>query len=155
MRLFSLFFALFIYHIGLTQSIDLSSENSIREFLSDKEIKVGEYGSIQFTYEKYNREFGTIDFKVLYQLSDRVIPLKANMMIHLDDFSFPNYVRAITLSDPNSYTPLNIHAPTIFQLFENGEIYYQDKTTMSMADYINSITSGKTFINSPTYKLCN
>lgn len=139
----------------MSQTIDLRSENSIREFLNDKEIKVGEYGIIRFTYDKYTREFGSLDFKVLYMLSDREIPLKANMMIYLDDFSFPNYVRAITLSDPNSYTPININAPTIFQLFENGEIYYQDKTTMSMADYINSITSGKTFINSPTYKLCN
>jgi hypothetical protein len=76
-------------------------------------------------------------------------------MIRLDDFSFPKYVRTITLSEANSYTTLNINAPTIFQLFENGEIYYQEKTSISMAEYINSITSGKAFINSPTYKLCN
>lgn len=155
MRVFFSIVTIVIWQSVLSQTIDLSSENSIREFLNDKEIKVGEYGTIQFTYEKYNREFGSIDFKVLYRFPDRAIPLKANIMIRLDDFSFPKYVRAITLSDPNSYTSININAPTIFQLFENGEIYYQDKTTISMIDYINSITSGKTSINSPTYKLCH
>lgn len=155
MRLFVSLFALAIFQSVLSQTIDLRSENSIREFLNDKEIKVGEYGIIRFTYDKYTREFGSLDFKVLYMLPDRTVPLKANIMIHLDEFSFPKYVRAITLSDPNSYTTLNINAPTIFQLFENGEIYYQEKTSISMAEYINSITSGKAFINSPTYKLCN
>jgi hypothetical protein len=155
MRVFFSIVIIVIWQSVLSQTIDLSSENSIREFLNDKEIKVGEYGTVQFTYEKYNREFGSIDFKVLYRLPDRAIPLKANIMIRLDDFSFPKYVRTITLSEANSYTTLNINAPTIFQFFENGEIYYQEKTSISMAEYINSITSGKAFINSPTYKLCN
>lgn len=141
--------------IGFSQTLDLTSETSIREFLNDKEIKVGEYGTIRFTYDKYNRDFGSIDFKILYQLTEKTIPLKANIFIHLDEFGFPKYVRSITLSYPNSNEFLNIGAPTFFQLFENGEIYYQDKTTMSMQDFINSITSGRAFVSTPIFKLCN
>jgi len=141
--------------VGFSQKLDLKSENSLREFLNEKEIKVGDYGSLVFYYDKFNRDMGSVDFKVSYKLPDRTLPLKANIMISLDEFSFPNYMRAITLSDPNSYKMLNIGAPLLFQIFENGAIYYQERTTMTMNDYINSITSGNSHILSPTYKLCN
>jgi hypothetical protein len=50
MRVFFSIVIIVIWQSVLSQTIDLSSENSIREFLNDKEIKVGEYGAVQFTY---------------------------------------------------------------------------------------------------------
>lgn len=155
MKLFAIilcsFFSVFVH----SQSLDLSSDQSVREYLNEKSFRVGEYGEITFVYEKYDREFGSLEFKVSYQTKEQTIPLKARVLLMLDDFSFPGYVRSVILSSQNLTSPLLINAPTIFQLFSNGELYYQDKSTLSMGEYIESITTGKTILKSPIYKLCH
>jgi|GEM_PF-2696245 len=155
MKALLILICLLVSTMAYSQVVNLTSDHSVREFLNEKEIKVGEYGTILFIYDKFEREFGSMDFKVQYQLKDRVIPLKANIIIDLNEFSFPTYVRSITLSDPNSYTSLKINAPINFMIFENGELYYQDKTIISMDEYLNSIVTGKPLISSPGFKRCN
>jgi hypothetical protein len=145
-----LFFQIFAF----SQKIDLTSDNAIREYLNEKVFKVGGYGSVQFFYDKYNRDYGTIDFKVFYQFSDKSIPLKASIYLKSDDFYIPNYFKSITITDVNPYNALNLGAPTLFQLFENGDLYYQEKTTISMEEWIAAISSGKTNVNIPLYKKC-
>ena len=150
-----LFFYFTIYFFTYSQNIDLSSENAIREYLNDKEFKVGNYGKVQFIYDKFNRDFGSIDFRVLYQISDQTIPLKASIFLNVDNFYSPKYFKAIIISDTNPYKSLNLGVPTIFQLFENGALYYQEKTTMTMDEWIGALSSGKANVNVPLYKKCD
>ena len=115
-------------------------------------------GFASFTYKskgdgsiaRYTLNLG---FKYITLLEKSIQELQTK--IDLNEFSFPTYVRSITLSDPNSYTSLKINAPINFMIFENGELYYQDKTIISMDEYLNSIVTGKPLISSPGFKRCN
>jgi hypothetical protein len=144
--------------MGFTQNIILSSEESLKKFLDDKQFVVGEYGTVTFHYSSYDKTFGKMEFNVEYLIpgekKPRKILLKADIMLKLNDFMFPSFVRSISLSNPNSFLLLNLNLPTNFELFENGDLYYQDKLTMTMTDYLNARKSGSFSITAPPYKLC-
>ncbi len=141
-----------------SQKILLSDESSVKSFLDDKQFTVGEYGTIKFKYTSYEKDFGMLKFNVEYLIpggkKGKKIAMVADIMIKLDEFYSPSYVRFLSMKSGNSFTQLNYNLPTNFQLFENGELYFQDRTTISMTDYLNAIKTGKYSINAGEYKLC-
>lgn len=143
---------------AFTQIIDLSNEESVKNFLDEKQFVVGEYGTIKFHYSNYDKTFGKIEFNVDYiipgEKKPRKIMLKADIMIKMDDFVSPSFVRGFSLNIPNSFSILNLNRPTHFELFENGELYYQEKSNITMSEYLNARKSVDFAIKSAQYKLC-
>ena len=64
-----------------------------------------------------------------------------------------NYLRGFSMKSINKYRQLNYNAPTNFQLFENGGLYYQYRNSISIADYLNAIKTCKYSISNREYKL--
>ena len=99
--------------MGFTQNIILSNEESLKKFLDDKQFVVGEYGTVTFHYSSYDKTFGKMEFNVEYLIpgekKPRKILLKADIMLKLNDFMFPTFVRSISLSNPNSFLLLNLN----------------------------------------------
>ena len=150
---------LLVSNLTYSQELILADESSVKSFLDDKQFTVGEYGTIKFKYVSYVKDFGMLKFNVEYLIpggkKGKKIAMVADIMIKLDEFYSPSYVRGFSMKSGNSFTQLNYNLPTNFQLFENGELYFQDRTTLSMTDYLNAIKTGKYSINAGEYKLCN
>ena len=143
---------------GFSQMVNLSDHKSVKEFLNKKEFKVGDYGKIKFTFLKYDKDFGSLQFNVLYTINTQSKPIKklmqCDVFVESNSFVLPNFMRGITLRNGSSMKMLNINAPSNFQLFENGELYYQDRAEIDMDEYIENITSGKYSLGAAPYKLC-
>jgi hypothetical protein len=144
--------------VAFNQTIKLSDENSVKSFLDDKQFTVGNYGSVKFKYVSYEKDFGTMKFNVEYSLpgekKPKRIALSTDIMIKLDEFYSTSYVRGFSLKSMNAFSQLNLNIPTNFELYENGELYYQDKTTMTMNEYMEARKTGEFSIKTGPYKIC-
>jgi hypothetical protein len=142
---------------ALSQSINLSDPESVKEFLDETHYQLGDYGSVFFKYDKYDKDFGKIVFDAMYLLPGGKKPVKvlfkAEIMIANNDFISPSFVRSFVLRNPNSFVIDNYNYPLVFELYDNGELYYQEKLHMEKSEYILSRKSGQTFKNIPPYKL--
>ena len=140
-------FSLFLPTLIFSQKIDLSEEKSVKSYLNGKKFTVGDYGTVEFEYDTYDKEFGRIKFDVEYKISGekkpKKIKLKAEIFIKYNDFNMPKFVRPFSLSYPESPYVESFSFPTNFELYENGELYYQERTSITMEDYLKSRTSGK------------
>lgn len=159
MKKLVLLFGLLCSTVAFNQSIKLSDENSVKTFLDNKQFNVGSYGSIKFKYVSYEKDFGTIKFNVEYSIpgekKPKRITLNTDIMIKLDEFYATSFVRGFSLKSMNSFSQINLNLPTNFELYENGELYYQDKTTMTMNEYLEARKNGGFSIKAAAYKLCD
>lgn len=141
------------------QIVNLSDGLSVKEYLDGKQVKVGEYGELLFKYDKIDKDFGTINFNVTYIIpggkKPKKIDFKAKILVQNDDFSSPSFVRGFSLhNDAVDFTP-NYGLPSTFELCENGEIYYRDKLTISMSEYMQAQKSVGLIQSRAPFKICN
>ena len=158
MKRLIIFFGLFYSTIAFNQQIDLADEKSLRTFLDDKQFTVGNYGSIKFKYTGYDKDFGNVKFDVEYTIpgekKPKKIAFKADITIKWDEFYLPKYARFFSLKNTNSFAQIFYNVPTNFELFENGELYYQDRTTITMEEYLKARKGGEYSIKAAPFKLC-
>jgi hypothetical protein len=137
----------------------LSDGLSVKEYLDGKQVKVAEYGELLFKYDKIDNDFGTINFNVTYIIpggkKPKKIDFKAKILVQNDDFRSPSFVRGFSLQNDAVYYTPNYGFPTTFELYENGEIYYQDKQIISMSEYIKAQKSGVLIQSRAPFKICN
>jgi hypothetical protein len=145
--------------VAFNQTIKLSDENSVKSLLDDKQFTVGNYGSIKFKYVSSEKDFGTIKFNVEYSIpgekKPKRITLSTDIMIKLEEFYSTSFVRGFSLKSMNTFSQINLNLPTNFELYENGELYYQDKNTMTMKEYMEARKNGEFSIKAAPYKLCD
>jgi len=161
MRTILIILFLFFFNLGFSQQINLSDKEDLVKFLNNKEFNVGNYGKIIFDFDKYEKNFNMVNFKVTYEIQGNKKPKKIKLYakVYLSDDSFNSfgYVRDIKLTKEESvFFDEPYPFPTIFLLFENGELYYRDKNSMTMNQYIDVIKKGGDWkFNIPKYYLCN
>ena len=148
---------LFILSIGYSQKINLTDREELIKNLDKKEFNVGQYGILTMFYDDYDKDFKTLKFKVEFlpasnEKKSKKIKLETDIFL-MDGFYNPSYTISIALKTPGTFVNENYNFPTIFMLFENGELYFKDKTNLSMEDCIKLIKDGS--IGSPSkFILC-
>jgi hypothetical protein len=139
------------------QKINLSNKEELINYLNKKEFTVGEYGKIAFKYDSYDNNFKALKFKAEFTPSGsdkkaKKIQLETMIFEH-DGFYIQSYFRNLNLKTPGAFVSDNYDFPTIYNLFENGEMYYVEKPNISMEEYIKSITTGQ-YISASKNVLC-
>jgi hypothetical protein len=139
------------------QKINLSNKEELINYLNKKEFTVGEYGKIAFKYDSYDNNFKALKFKAEFTPSGsdkkaKKIQLET-MIFENDGFYIQSYFRNLTLKTPGAFVSDNYDFPTMYNLFENGEMYYVEKPNISMEEYIKAITTGQ-FISASKNVLC-
>ena len=141
------------------QKIILNDLESVKGYLDDKKFVVGEYGSITFKYKEYDKDFNQIKFSVFYEVPGQKKPKKllfeTAILLAWDEFTLPSFTRPIVLHVPGVLYQQNFNIPLFFDLYETGDLYYMDKPTFNMEEYIEAKTSGRFFTKTAQYKLCN
>ena len=143
--------------IGFSQKIKLTDKKELIKELDNKEFNVGPYGKMIMYYDDFDKDFNKLKFNVEFMpaSSDKKKKIKlATDIVFMDGFYNPSYMTSFTLGKPGGSLMNEGYAfPTNFILFENGELYYADKTSLSMTEFIKAITT-KATIQSPKYVLC-
>ena len=143
----------------LGQKITFNDIESVKGYLDDKKFVVGEYGTITFKYKEYDKDFNRIKFTVIYEVPGQKKPKKilfeTDVLLSWDEFILPSFTRTIVLNAPGMLYQPNFNIPLFFDLYETGDLYYMDKPTYNMGEYIESKTSGRFFVKTGLYKLCN
>jgi hypothetical protein len=157
MRLLFLISIILCSTFSYAQKINFSNKEEIINFLNKKEYTVGEYGKIAFKYDSYDNNFKALKFKAEFTPSGsdkkaKKIQLETMIFEH-DGFYIQSYFRNLNLKTPGAFVSDNYDFPTIYNLFENGEMYYVEKPNISMEEYIKSITTGQ-FISASKNVLC-
>jgi hypothetical protein len=65
------------------------------------------------------------------------------MIFEHDGFYIQSYFRNLTLKTPGAHVNDNYDFLTMYNLFENGEMYYVEKPNISMDEYIKALTTGQ------------
>jgi hypothetical protein len=141
------------------QKIDLTNKDALISFLEKKIFEVGNYGEIEFKFENYNKDFLTLDFEVEYTIKTDKKPKKyklwTSIILTNGEFYIPDYNKSIMLSEKQSIRSLRAQFPTMFELLNNGELYFVDKSTISFDDYYNkTIKGGDLNYGKRKYVLC-
>jgi hypothetical protein len=157
MKLLFFFGIILCSTFSIAQKIDLSNKDQIIDYLNKKEFTVGEYGKIAFKYDSYDNNFKALKFKAEFtpsgtETKPKKIQLET-MVFESDGFYIQDFCRNLTLKTPGAFLNDNYNFPTMFNLFENGDMYYVDKPNISMDEYIKAITTGQ-FISSAKNVLC-
>lgn len=148
---------LLISSIGFSQKINLTDKEEVIKQLNKKEFNVGKYGKMILFYDDYDKDFKTLKFKVEFtpasnDKKSKKIKLATDIFV-MDGFYNPSYMTSFVLKTAGALMNENYEFPTMFLLFENGELYFADKINISMEDYIKLITK-ETVIKTGNYVLC-
>lgn len=107
MKIFSII-PLFLIVIQLhSQKVNFSNKDEFVEFLNKKEFMVGQYGTLTFDYDGYEKDFRGLKFKVSFTPSSSGKKSKKilfqTMILEYDGFYIPNFFRDISLNNPGLY----------------------------------------------------
>jgi len=143
------------------QKITLNDMESVKGYLDERKFAVGDYGTITFKYKEYRKDFNELTFNVIYEVPGQKKPKKLSFETHLslewNEFGLPSFTRPLIFVDPGLLYVPNFNGPYCFDLYETGDLYYMDKPTFNMEEYIDAKTSGLEYPKpkSNPYKLCN
>jgi len=136
-RTFIIILTFFCFSAATAQPYNLSEKDVIISLLNKKTFIVPNYGEIRFKYD--GMQFGMLNFEVEYTLisgkSRRTIDLYTEIPETNGGFHLPDFFKGMTLRKKNENSMVKREYPTIFELLENGELYYRDKPKMSFKDY--------------------
>ena len=156
---FFLLASLIVVNTFYAQKIDLSSKDAIVSFLEGKTFEVGNYGEIQFSFENFNKDFLALDFEVVFTVKTDKKPKKYKLWTSLiltnGNFYIPDYFKSINLTEKQSMRTLSSQFPTQFELLNNGELFFIDKSNVTFDDYYNKTIKGGEFnYGKRKYVLC-
>lgn len=154
------FFTLMLFVLSLsayTQNYDLSEKNQIIAALNKKTFVVPNYGEIRFKYDGF--EYGLLKFEVEYTLYTGRIKKTYDLHTEIPEsnggFHMPDYYKGITLSKKGELGLSKREYPTMFELLENGELYFRDKPKQTFNQYYETtIKKGNIDLLKVNYILC-
>lgn len=143
-----------------SQNIDLTNKKELKNYLNGSSFKVGNYGSIKFSYDSYDKDFLMLTFKVKYTLfkdkRNKTYKFYTSFPLTYGGFYQPDFFKEFTISHKNQMSTLISDFPTRFQLLQNGELYFLDKSNSYTFNqyYKKTIKSGEKIYVKKNWRFC-
>ena len=159
--LFMIFFVfVFLSHKGFSQSVNMTDKDAIITVLHKKTFIVSNYGEIKFIYDKFDKDFLSLSFKIEYTVyggkKNKTYDLYTSFPLTNGDFYIPDFFKDLNVSQEMALKTLRSDFPTRFQFLQNGELYFLDKfNSYTFENYLDqTIKKGETMTLKQKWVLC-